>query len=33
MEPFWKKLKESFYRWESESGFTGSSLKVLRDNK
>jgi hypothetical protein len=30
MEPFWKALKQSFYRWQGNAGFAGSSLKVLR---
>ena len=30
LEPYWKKLKKSFYTWDGGTGFRGSSLKILR---
>jgi Protein of unknown function (DUF3800) len=33
IDPYWKKLKNSFYTWDAGSGIKGSSLKVLRDKK
>jgi hypothetical protein len=30
IDPFWKRLKNTFYTWQSEGEIKGSSLKVLR---
>lgn len=30
IDPYWKKLKRTFYRWPGAEGYIGSSLKILR---